>query len=241
MTAGWWAYLPGTRSAAEACWTKENICTLCQHTSGSRRIRACIWSPQKTDCHAVFVSCQRNERGKKRKRKKKLVVFLLCKRWCLHNHDIATPYINYKVIYNSLHVQFINMFLRQYDSPPPTLFFPPIKVTMFGYEIKQTGITRRSKRRDIEKRKAVPVPDQKGEEEGGTKPQPPGGTTEKLGKLWRALAHSGSRDRSKEGMGSTEKKEEDREKLAKSGRQSGPRFYKKKMLHDNRQQSAMEK
>lgn len=56
---------------------------------------------------------------------------------------------------------------------------------MFGYEIRQTGIARRSKE-DIEKRKAVPVPDQKGEEEGGTKPQPPGGTTEKLGKLWRA-------------------------------------------------------
>ena len=29
--------------------------------------------------------------------------------------------------------------------------------------------------------KAVPVPDQKGEEEGGTKLQPPGGTTKKLG------------------------------------------------------------
>lgn len=35
--------------------------------------------------------------------------------------------------------------------------------------------------RDKESRKAVPVPDQKGEEEGGTKLQPPGGTTKKLG------------------------------------------------------------
>lgn len=35
--------------------------------------------------------------------------------------------------------------------------------------------------RDKESRKAVPVPDQKGEEEGGTKLQPPGGTTEKRG------------------------------------------------------------
>lgn len=35
--------------------------------------------------------------------------------------------------------------------------------------------------RDKERRRAVPVPDQKGEEEGGTKPQPPGGTTEKCG------------------------------------------------------------
>lgn len=33
--------------------------------------------------------------------------------------------------------------------------------------------------RDKESRKAVPVPDQKGEEEGGTKLQPPRGTTEK--------------------------------------------------------------
>lgn len=35
------------------------------------------------------------------------------------------------------------------------------------------------RRRDKESRKAVAVPDQKGEEEGGTKLQPPGGTTEK--------------------------------------------------------------
>lgn len=34
-------------------------------------------------------------------------------------------------------------------------------------------------------RKAAPVPDQKGEKEGGTKLQPPGGTTEKYGKGWR--------------------------------------------------------
>lgn len=33
--------------------------------------------------------------------------------------------------------------------------------------------------RDEESRKDVPVPDQKGEEEGGTKLQPPRGTTEK--------------------------------------------------------------
>lgn len=35
--------------------------------------------------------------------------------------------------------------------------------------------------KDKESRKAVPVPDQKGEEEGGTKLQPPGETTEKRG------------------------------------------------------------
>lgn len=36
--------------------------------------------------------------------------------------------------------------------------------------------------RDNVSRKDVPVPDQKGEEEGGTKLQPPRGTTEKRSK-----------------------------------------------------------
>lgn len=38
-----------------------------------------------------------------------------------------------------------------------------------------------------ESRKAVPVPDQKGEEEGGTKLQPPGETTEKRSEWWEGV------------------------------------------------------
>lgn len=85
-------------TAAEACWTKKktHICTLCQHTSGSRRVRACICSPHKADCHAAFVSCQHNE-GRK-KPPKTLVAFLLWKRWCLHKHDITTPYIKRAIL-----------------------------------------------------------------------------------------------------------------------------------------------
>lgn len=47
--------------------------------------------------------------------------------------------------------------------------------------------------RDKESRKAVPVPDQKGEEEGGTKLQPPGGTTEKRGEWWGVQAVEGAK------------------------------------------------
>lgn len=119
-------------TAAEACWTKENICTLCQHTSGNRRVRACICSPQKTDCHAVFVSCQHNEREKGKKRNTGCISALQ-QMMPTHTWHYNTLYILYWVIYNSVHVRFIQMSFRQYEFFSP-LFFP-VKVTMFGYEI----------------------------------------------------------------------------------------------------------
>lgn len=44
---------------------------------------------------------------------------------------------------------------------------------------KPGNVGKTARERQREHRKAVPVPDQKGEEVGGTKLQPPGGTTER--------------------------------------------------------------
>lgn len=72
----------------------------------------------RTDCHAVFVSCQHNERGKKQTNTG--CVSALQKMMPTQIWYYNTLYILYRTIYNSLHVRFIKMSFCQYDF----FFFP---------------------------------------------------------------------------------------------------------------------
>lgn len=127
-----------------------------------------------------------------------------------------TLYILYRAIYNSLCLWFIKISFCQYD------FFPLSKWPCLDMRFSRQVLWDSSKKRHLEKKSwTCTWPERR--RRGRNKAAAARRNYRETGQVMGGLAHSGSRDRSKEGMDLTEKKE-DGEKLAKSGRQWGPRF-----------------